>query len=228
MLQAVVFDFDGVIVDTEHLHYEAFNKILEPLGLGLTWEDYVRDLIGFDDRGAFTWTLQKAGRSASVEEVRALVERKAAIFNSMVSGGSPTPFPGSVELIRALSGRIPLALCTGALRSDIEPIIHGLAIANAFDAIVTADDVSASKPDPMSYRLAVDLLAERYNREIIHETALAIEDTPTGIASAKGAGLKVLGLTNSYDREYLDRADFVRDTLVGLNLDALRELMVAP
>lgn len=227
MLEAVVFDFDGVIVDTERLHYEAFNRILEPMGMGLAWEDYVRDLIGFDDRGAFMWALKQAGRSPSPEEVRGLVERKAVTFNGMVSSGTPTPFPGSVELIRSLSGRIPLALCTGALRSDIEPILRGLDIASAFDAIVTADDVSVSKPDPMSYRLAVERLGDCHGGKISPASALAIEDTPTGIASAKGAGLRVLGLTNSYDRAYLDRADFVRDTLLGLNLDALREWMTA-
>lgn len=225
MLEAVVFDFDGVIVDTEHLHYEAFNEILEPKGMGLTWEDYVRDLIGFDDRGAFSWVLKQAGREASPEVIRGLVDQKAITFNSKVSAGGTDPFPGSVELIRALSGAIPLALCTGALRSDINPIIRALKIDVAFDAIVTADEVSASKPDPMSYRLAVERLSERHGRPISPSAALAIEDTPTGIASAKGAGLKVLGLTNSYDRAYLDRADFVRDTLLGLDLAALREMM---
>lgn len=224
MLEAVVFDFDGVIVDTEHLHYEAFNRILEPMGLGISWEHYVRDLIGFDDRGAFSAVLRRARQPYPEEEIRRLIERKAATFNHMVASESPDPFPGAVELILALSGRLPLALCSGALRSDIDPIFKSLEIEHAFDAIVTADDVSRSKPDPMCYRLAVRRLAEKYERELPPSACLAIEDTPAGILSAKGARLRVLGLTNSYDRDYLAQADFVRDTLEGVDPAGLAAL----
>lgn len=221
MLEAVIFDFDGVIVDTEHLHYEALNRILEPMGLGFSWDIYVKDLIGFDDRGAFAAVLKRARQPYTDEEVRRLVERKAITFRHMVSSEPPDPFPGSVELIRKLAGRIPLALCSGALYSDVEPIFAVLGLERAFDVLVTADDVRFSKPDPSCYRLAVKRLAERHGRELVPSSCLAIEDTPTGIAAAKGARLKVLGLTNSYDGEYLHRADYVLDTLEGLDLEAL-------
>jgi beta-phosphoglucomutase len=223
-LQAVIFDFDGVIVDTEHLHYEALNRVLEPMGMGFSWDVYVRDLIGFDDRGAFAAVLRKKRQPYNDAEIKRLVERKAATFHHMVSAEPPDPFPGSVELIRHLSGRIPLGLCSGALRSDIAPIFKVLALETAFDVLVTADDVRASKPDPSCYRLAVNRLAEKHGIALRPAQCLAIEDTPAGITSAKGAKLRVLGLTNSYDREYLDLADYVRDTLEGLDLEGLRRM----
>ncbi|HMP76209.1 MAG TPA: HAD family phosphatase [Kiritimatiellia bacterium] len=225
MLQAVIFDFDGVIVDTEHLHYEALNRVLEPMGMGFSWEAYVRDLIGFDDRGAFLAVMKRHRRPYADAEIKSLVERKAVTFNYMVRQEPPDPFPGAVELIRHLAGRIPLGLCSGALRSDIEPIFEGLQLADAFDVMVTADDVRASKPDPSCYRLAVKRLAEKHGIALRPAQCLAIEDTPAGITSAKGAKLKVLGLTNSYDREYLGLADYVRDTLMGLDLEELRRMM---
>jgi HAD superfamily hydrolase (TIGR01509 family) len=223
-LKAVIFDFDGVVVDTEHLHFEAFNRILEPMGMGFSWDVYLRDLIGLDDRGAFETILRKCRQPYNEVEVARLVERKAATFNYMVSQEPPDPFPGSVELIRKLSGRIPLGLCSGALLSDITPIFKALNLESAFDILVTADDVRYSKPDPACYRLAVRRLAEKHGIDLAAPECLAIEDTPAGIAAAKGARLKVLALTNSYDSAYLGQADYVRETLEGLDLDALRQM----
>lgn len=224
-LQAVIFDFDGVIVDSERLHYEAFNRIVEPLGLGLTLEEYVETYIGFDDRGFFRTLFQKAGRVLEPVEMARLLEAKASMFHRMVSEESPTPFPGVEQLIRSLSGKFPLALCSGALRSDIDPVFTGMKLHGLFDAVVTADDVPASKPDPTCYRMAVQKLADRYQRMLVPACCLAIEDTPVGITAAKGAGLKVLALTNTYDRAYLGLADYVRESLEGVGLAELQGLM---
>lgn len=224
-LDAVVFDFDGVIVDTEHLHFEALNQVLHPLDLALSWEDYIQSYIGLDDRGVFLARYQQFGRPLSAAELAKLMEAKAQLFHHMVSHEPPTPFPGSVELIRHLSGKLPLALCSGALRSDIEPVFAALQLNGLFDLIVTADDVPTSKPDPTCYRLAVERLSAHHGRTLTPSCCLAIEDTPTGITAAMGAGLKVLALTNSYDRAFLGLADVVRDSLVGLGEQDLRELL---
>ena len=223
-LQAVIFDFDGVIVDTERLHFEAFLRALRPHGLGFSWAEYVQRYIGFDDRDAVQAILKDAGRALGPAALAGLLEDKAAAFHGLVSHEPPTPFPGSVELIRHLSGRIPLALCSGALRADLLPVFDGLRLHGLFDLLVTADDVPASKPDPACYRLAVARLAERHGRTLDPAACLAIEDTPAGITAAKGAGLRVLALTNSYDRAYLGLADVVRDSLAGLTLAELRGL----
>jgi beta-phosphoglucomutase len=224
-LDAVIFDFDGVIVDTERLHYEALQRVLSPLGLGITWVEYVQTYIGFDDRGVFQNRFQKDGLALTTAELSGLVKQKAVLFHHMVAAETPTPFPGVVELMHGLAGRIPLALCSGALGSDIEPVFRALNLHGLFDLLVTADDVPMSKPDPACYRLAVERLSAHHDRTLNPAACLAIEDTPAGITAAKGAGLKVLALTNSYDRAYLGLADYVRDSLVGLSLDQLRRIM---
>ncbi|HEX2768227.1 MAG TPA: HAD family phosphatase [Geobacteraceae bacterium] len=224
MLEAVIFDFDGIIVDTEPLHYRAFQEILVPLGLGYSWEEYLRCYIGFDDRDAFRETFRSGGRTLKDQELRALVQEKGAAFQRIIASGVK-PYQGVVELVRSIAGNLPLALCSGALPSDIDPILKQLGIAGIFDVIVTAADVHASKPDPESYTLAVaGLNTVHPDRKIIPERCLAIEDTPAGITSARGAGLKVLAVANSYPEENLAAADKVIGTLVGVELNNLRLL----
>lgn len=222
MLAAVIFDFDGIIVDTEPLHYKAFQQVLVPLGLGYSWEAYVNHYIGFDDRDAFREAFASSGRVIDAGELCSLIDQKAAAFNTIISTGV-TPFPGVVELINSLTGLCPLALCSGALASDIVPILQQLGITEAFDVKVTADEVSASKPDPESYCLAVSRLSQAFPRlAIVPSQCLAIEDTPAGIASATGAGLKVLAVTNSYPGEKLSGAIKVVDSLAGMDLPGLK------
>jgi beta-phosphoglucomutase len=225
MLSAVIFDFDGIIVDTEPLHYRAFQAVLEPLGLGYSWERYVEHYMGFDDRDAFVEAFRAGGRTLVPGELERFIARKAELFLEISSGGV-TPYPGVVDLIGRLASQVPLALCSGALLSDIVPIVRGLGIAEAFSVIVTADDVSASKPDPASYALAVARLAAVCpDRVIAPVTCIAIEDTPAGIASANGAGLAVLAVTNSYPQQQLSGARRVVASLAGLTLDDLAQLV---
>ena len=224
MLDAVIFDFDGIIVDTEPLHYKAFQQLLVPLGLGYSWEQYLEQYLGFDDRDAFREAFRAAGRPLSDRELKALMDAKADAFQEIVCVGV-SPYPGVVELIRSISGALPLALCSGALRSDIDPILAQLALTGVFDTLVTADEVAASKPDPESYRLALARLQDIYPGRISAAATIAIEDTPAGIASATGAGLKVLAVTNSYAKERLTGACRVVDSLAGTDLEGLRLLL---
>ena len=218
MISSIIFDFDGVIVDSERLHWAAFNQVLNQ---PVSWEDYIETLIGFDDRDAFKHLLPTLGKN----ELDALIKQKAAAFQELLADGGAAALPGAVDLIKHLSGQLPIAICSGALREDIVPIIGKLGVADAFDTIVTADDTHISKPDPAPYSKAWNQLAGRFNlqaSDIAH--GVAIEDTPAGIASAKGAGLKVLAVTNSYDRSYLTEADVVVDSLEGLTLEKLNGL----
>jgi beta-phosphoglucomutase len=213
MLSAVIFDFDGIIVDSERLHWAAFNNVLEPLGKTISWPDYVQTYIGFDDRDTFRTALPNIGNG----ELSGLIEKKAAAFQELLESDGAAALPGAVELIKSLSGKIPLAICSGALREDILPILGSLGISDAFNEIITADDTHISKPDPAPYKLAMKKLGVT--------SGLAIEDTPAGIASAKGAGLKVLSVTNSYPAEALTQADAVVASLEGLTLAKLNEMI---
>jgi beta-phosphoglucomutase len=213
MISAVIFDFDGIIVDSERLHWTAFNRVLSPLGKTISWPDYIHTYIGFDDRDTFRTALPDLGKDALPQ----LIAKKAAEFQNLLESDGAAALPGAVELIKNLSGNIPLAICSGALRSDILPVLKGLGVESAFDTIVTADDTHISKPDPAPYKLAAKKLGVT--------KGLAIEDTPAGIASAKGAGLNVLAVTNSYAPEFLTQADAVVSSLEGLSLSKLNALL---
>jgi beta-phosphoglucomutase len=211
--EAVIFDFDGVIVDTEPLHYAAFQRILEPLGLGFSWEQYVETYMGFDDRDAFIEAFKGGEDGLSSQKLLDLIERKATLFQEIIRDDI-NAYPGVVNLIKNIrTSKTPLAISSGALRSDIDPILKSLGISDCFDIIVTAEDVAKSKPDPESYRLAHARLTAHHSLSIPAHKVLAIEDTPAGIASAKGAGLQVLAVTNSYPATQLTQADSITETL---------------
>jgi HAD superfamily hydrolase (TIGR01509 family) len=213
MIKAVIFDFDGIIVDSERLHWAAFCKVLAPLGKTISWPEYVKTFIGFDDRDAFRHAVPNLGTG----ELQALITKKASAFQKLIESDGAAALPGSVALIKHLSGKIPIAICSGALREDILPILGKLDVEKAFNTIVTANDTHISKPDPAPYKLAM--------KKLNVTSGLAIEDTPAGIASAKGAGLKALAVTNSYPAELLTQADAVVTSLEGLTLEKLNGLL---
>jgi beta-phosphoglucomutase len=225
MLAGVIFDFDGVIVDTEPLHYRAFQTVLDPLGLGYSWDTYVADYLGFDDRDAFREAFRSQGAILGDGELVKLIDRKAQAFLAIIAEGV-TPYPGAVELIVGSAGRLPLAICSGALRSDIIPILKQFGLESVFDVIVTADDVSVSKPDPASYRVTLERLAAACpGRGIAAESCIVIEDTPGGIAAALGAGLSVVGVTTSYPAERLSGTIRIVTSLAELAPDDLALLV---
>ena len=217
---AILFDFDGVIVDSERLHHETLVEAMGGEGPEVSWEYYRERLIGFDDRGAFAALLERAGLPATPEEIRRRVGRKAALFARHAAEGRVPAFPGAVELIRACAAAGPVGLCSGALRSDIDPVLGALGIGECFSEKVTADDVAASKPDPASYRLCVERLAARFpSRGIAPAACVAVEDTADGIASARGAGIRVVAVATSHAPQALRAAGAadVVETLVGLS-----------
>jgi HAD superfamily hydrolase (TIGR01509 family) len=221
MLNAVIFDFDGIIVDSEPMHYEAFRRVLEPMDVSFSWEEYCETYIGFDDRDAFREAFRAAGQKTCARDITRLIREKAAVFQELIRAGRAVPLPGAVALIQSIPRRLPVGLCSGALREDIEPILESLGIGGAFAAITTAEDTKKSKPDPAPYRLSLERLG-------IDDaaTAVAIEDTPAGILSAKGAGLKVLAVTNSYDRAFLLEADAVTDSLENVTRLSLEDMVM--
>lgn len=212
--QAVVFDFDGVIVDTEPLHCKAFQRVLEPLGIGLSWAEYVDGYMGFDDRDAFAEAFRARGKSLDAERLRDLVRTKSAVFQDVIRDGV-TAYPGAVSLIASLhASGLPLAISSGALHSDIAPILARLGIAHCFAVVIAADDVGKSKPDPESYSLAFAELRRAHPARVSQPgRCLAVEDTPAGIRSAKGAGFRVLAVTNSFAETELAEADAVTPSL---------------
>jgi len=225
MLRAIVFDFDGVLVDSEPLHFRAFQRVGEALGVALSYEAYLSTYIGFDDRDAIRHML--TGRAepldaAMEERVGELCRQKQQAFEQLMADGAP-PIAGAVALVTAARAAMPVAIASGAAAGEIALMLQALGLSHAFEVIVSADDVARSKPDPQSYALAVERLRrERGPATLTPEACLAIEDTETGIASAKSAGLKTLGVTTTRGAKQLEEADRVVTTLEGLSVDQLR------
>lgn len=227
MLQAIVFDFDGVLVESEPLHYRAFSRVLRPLGADFDYDQYRRKYMGFDDREGLRTISADYGIALDARQLARLVARKAQALDQVLTEGVE-PCPGSLELVRAAADHMPLALCSGALRRDIDAMCRALpenGILELFSAMVTADDVQRSKPDPQSYALAVERLG-------LHPShCLAIEDTPAGLASARAAGLRTLGLISSdasggAEDELRRLADHTVHTLADVTVCEMRQWFV--
>jgi beta-phosphoglucomutase len=216
-LAGVIFDFDGVIVDTEPLHYRAFVDILEPEGFSFSWEDYREIYMGMDDREAFDTVFTRNGQELDAERRSALIAAKAKHFPALAAAADLAPYPGVEALIREVAASLPLGLCSGALELDILPMLDRFDLRDCFDALVTAEQVSRSKPDPESYCLALERLGLPNPGAVI-----AIEDTPAGIRSASEAGCRVLAVSNSHPPTALSQADWVVSALSDTHIGALQ------
>src|SRR5262245_36358326 len=156
--RALIFDFDGVIADSEPLHLTAFQAALAREGITLTTEEYYAGYLGFDDHDAIVEALQGAGQAPAPDKVRVLMTAKADAFLDLVRS-APRIFPGVQAFVRAAGARVPLAIASGALRHEIELILGQVGLADAFAGIVSAEDVTAGKPSPEGFLRARDLLA---------------------------------------------------------------------
>lgn len=204
---AIIFDFDGVIVDSERLHFEAMVETFGDMAKGLTWAYYQENLMGLDDRGALQVLAAAAGIRLSFDDALTYIARKAVKFARYAAEGRVAECPGAKSFILECAKLLPVGLCSGALRSDIDPVLQALGLAGVFATTVTADDVEESKPDPSSYRLCVERLRNLFpDNRIEVADVLAVEDTPDGMAAALGAGLQVLGVTTNYPEVVLKAA----------------------
>lgn len=205
MLQAIVFDFDGVICDTEYLHFETFRQALDGLPVRLTAQQYFDLYVGLNDSGAIRAMLGDSGVPQDDRMVERLVCAKCEAYSATIAGGMERQ-PGIDALIPRLARRWPLAICSGARRVEIETILHHAGLLPHFTAIVSDDDVTATKPDPSGYRLAVQKLGGRV-AGLAPGDCVAIEDTALGLAAAKAAGLKTIGVRTRLDAGQIAAAD---------------------
>jgi beta-phosphoglucomutase len=219
--RAAVFDFDGVIVDSEPLHYRALRDALQPEGVAISEEEYRHIYLAYDDREAIRLALERHGERTDRERMERVEARKVRHFAEMIP--EIPVFPGARDLVCGLAEEIPLAIASGARHGEIEAILGGLGLRGAFGAIVGAEDAGRTKPDPAPYLEAARRLAEG-SPGLAPAECLALEDSMAGIASALGAGMKVLGVAHSYPAEKLRAAHRVVDSLVGVDATSLRGL----
>jgi beta-phosphoglucomutase len=224
MIAAVVFDFDGVIANSEPLHLRAFREVAARRGLTLTEHDYYSRYLGFDDVGAFAAIAHDQGRAMSDAEIASLVAEKAVVLETLERDGSVL-FPGARDAIARMAARGPIAIASGAIRPEILRVLDREGLRSFFPVIVSAEDTPQSKPDPAPYRLAVEQLSSRVGVCLTPGECVAVEDSKWGLQSARGAGLRTIGITQSYDAATLTAdADLVIDSLDELTTHLLSRL----
>lgn len=224
MLRAVIFDFNGIIVDDEPIHFELFKKVLGEEGIVLTQEDYYARYLGFDDRGAFTFGFGEHNRSLKPEKLAELIERKAIYYQQAIRNHVAI-FPGVKSLVADLAQTLPLAVASGALRNEIETILTTAGLINDFKAIVSAEDVERGKPEPEIFLTALVALNQQNNgKPIAAAECVVIEDSKEGVRGALRAGMKCLAVTNSHPAQLLGEATAVVKSLQEVTLLFLRQL----
>ncbi len=223
-MRAAVFDFDGVLVDSEPLHFTAMRDALVPEGFEITTAEYYASYIGYDDWGALRQAFEEHGISPQPEQIEAAARRKKACFAEVIR--DVRFFPGAPELVRALAAEMPLAIASGARHEEIEQILGAGGLRDAFAAIVGAEDAPRTKPDPAPYLEAARLLAPRAPG-LSPGQCVAFEDSVAGVVAALGAGMKVVAVTTSYPAEKLRSAHRVVPSLAGIERSSLRALFAA-
>ena len=223
-LQAVFFDFDGVIADSEPLHLRAYQSVLEAEGIELPRSDYYARYLGYDDAGLFEALASDRGIELRPGKVDEWISAKSRIIEEMLSSGSVL-FPGAAACVRALAERVPLAIASGALAPEIDLVLEHARLRSSFAAIASASDGVRGKPAPDLYLLAIAKLRERLARPLDASACIAIEDSHWGLEAARSAGLRCIAVTHTYPAAELERADLIVDMLSDITPARIEHLL---
>jgi len=226
-IRALIFDMDGVIVNTEPLHWKAFRQVLEEERIRLSEEEYFEHYLALDDQRCFERALTLQGGVVGSAKVHELCTRKSRFFGDLLKA-RVVIYPGVVRFIKRAADLYVLGVASGSRRLEVNYILKKAGVRDYFSATVSSDDVHRGKPDPESFQKALALLNERRlqgSPEIQPTEALVIEDSRHGVHGAHAAGMKCLAVTNSYSREGLSHADGVIETFSGLDPKALPGLV---
>lgn len=228
MIQAVFFDFNGVIIDDEPLQLKAYQEVLGREGLSVTEADYYGAL-GMDDVAFVRAAYGRAERELADDVLARVIEAKTAAHRELLEGELPL-FPGVVTFIKALKRNHAVGLVSMARRTEIDHVLGRAALANYFDAVVSAEDVTVCKPDPSCYNSGLEFLNRRRGEGHViplrPDECLVVEDSPPGILSGRGAGMRTLGVTNTVSDKALREAgaDSVTRSLADWTPDAVHHV----
>jgi len=221
VIRAVIFDFDGVIANSEPLHFEAFRLALIDDAVTLTERNYYDSYLGYDDLGVFRAVSRDQGLNWSDEHVKTLARRKAGRLADLERTRSLL-FPGAESVVQRLAATMPLAIASGALRDEIRRVLDTTRLSQYFAAIVAAEDTPVSKPAPDPYQLAVAKLSAATGLSLAPAECVAVEDSRWGLESARAAGLRTIAITHTYPAGELRSADLIIDSLDTLGPANLR------
>ena len=224
MLRAVIFDFDGVITDSEILHLRAFNRTLAQFAIEITKEDYYKHYLGLTDLDLLNLLAQKELLKVDAGEIQNLAEKKKRIFEQLAKTESSIieGVPQFLQMLR--QNNIAMAVCSGALLPEIELILEKAALRHFFEVIVSAEQIKKGKPHPQGFMLTLQKLNQNRKNPISANQCIVIEDSHWGLEAAKAAGMHTVAITNSYDADQLAMAEKIIDHLGQLNINKLHEL----
>lgn len=211
--RAILFDFDGVLVNSEPLHFFAFSEVLRSEGIPLTEAEYYQELIGFDDRGAFKHIFEKNKKVLDPKTFLRVMTRKKEQMLKQIYSRKYQALPGVELFVRSVWRNYPLAICSGALNEEVEMMLEGVALRDCFSVLVSAEDVTVGKPDPQGYLLTLKMLSEKLKKGLKPADCLIIEDAPAVIRSARTVGFPVLAVATSYPPDKLSDANWIVKSL---------------
>jgi beta-phosphoglucomutase len=200
---AVIFDFDGVIVDSEPLHEWAILETVRPRGWSFKHEQFVAQIVGRGDENAFRRIAEWNGTELPNDELPRLLERKWTYMREGIESRRFTIQPGAIDTIRAAKRRGPIGVCSGSVRATVVPMLEAIGVRELLSTVVCGDDNVRMKPAPDGY------LEAAANIGVAPEHCMAIEDTPTGVAAARAAGMYVIGVGHTLSLTALGEAHAV-------------------
>ena len=224
MLRAVIFDFDGVITDTEILHLRTFNEVLARYGIEIGVRDYYKEYLGSTDFDCFKVISDKHELGLDSEGIEKLVREKNEVFEELAKteGKIIEGVRGFLETVK--ENDVAMAICSGSLLTEIELILGEAGLRVFFDAIVSAEQVKKFKPHPEGFLLALRKLNAEAASPIAAGECIVIEDSHWGLEAAKAAGMHTIAVTNSYDAEQLASAEKIVAKLDELSIKDLQGL----
>jgi HAD superfamily hydrolase (TIGR01509 family) len=208
MIRAVIFDFNGVLVDDEPVHFTLLREILAQEGIDLTEREYQDVYLGLDDRGCFEVALAAAGQPADRARVDSLIAQKARRYGVWAEEGLKV-FPDATGILSAIADRWPVAICSGALRPEIEFALDLMRVRHRVAVVVSAEDTTRCKPDPEGYLITLDALRSSERAalsDLRAQECLVIEDSLAGVDAARAAGMRTVAVAHTYLVEHLQSA----------------------
>ncbi|HWT00579.1 MAG TPA: HAD family phosphatase [Pyrinomonadaceae bacterium] len=229
MIEAIFFDFNGVIIDDEPLHLKAYQEALAEEGITLTEAEYMT-MLGMDDVTFVRTSFERAGKPLPDGDGNRVIAREWELHRKMIEEDLPLA-PGVVTFIKAAARRYQLGIVSMSTRYGIDYVFERTRLGPAFAVVVSAEDVRGThKPDPTCYKRALELLNEKRREErrlpLLPGECLVIEDSPPGIEAGRAAGMRTLGVTNTVPEEALRaaRADVVTTSLADWTVDAVHHV----
>jgi beta-phosphoglucomutase len=208
MIKAILFDFNGVIIDDEPVQMRAYQEILGKEGVALTESDYY-SCLGMDDKTFVAAAYERADKKPETNKVLEITQAKSAKWREMIADELPL-FEGVVDFIKKMEKEFALGIVSMAKREEIDFVLEAAGLRDSFAIIVSAEDVENCKPDPECYLKGFNALdsyrIKRRHLPMVHGECLVIEDSPPGIQAAKAARLQALGITNTVSAEELRKA----------------------